>query len=168
MLWLPTNGVKVMQSEKDLSAYSKEEGRESIFIFIKQLKTPKVQTTIFLLFIHIFNRFYPAHIFHKDNLSLFLHGSVSDPVKDELHLCLPFLSFSHSALICLVSIIKQNTTLYHWPSAGYPPPSFAHNQSALTMMDGCCRDCRVDSMLQDLSADTHCLATTKWCQLATI
>lgn len=57
----------------------------------------------------------------------------------------------------LLLLHHKTTTLYCWSGAGLPPPFF-YRQSIypdLARIDGCCRDCRVDSMLQDLSTDRH-------------
>lgn len=55
---------------------------------------------------------------------------------------------------------NKATTLFCWPGAGFPPPpSLTELRQSiypdLARIDGGCRDCEVDSMLQDLFTDRH-------------
>lgn len=59
----------------------------------------------------------------------------------------------------LLLLRHKTTTLYCWPGAGFPPPSLTELRQSiypdLARIDVGCRDCGVDSMLQDLSTDRH-------------
>lgn len=151
LLWLLTNGVRVLQSN-GAGLIPLQQGRGVNIYFPPTVK--KHQRHKHLSFRFTVNEFLCVFLLHFPSPQPFVTYKIK--FRWPRSFCLSFLSFSLSALLCFFYTIKT-TTLYCWSGAGFPPPFF-YRQSIypdLARIDGCCRDCGVDGMLQDLSTDRH-------------